>query len=84
MMICSVSDSFVALDLDKSSPVDCASAEAMVRGELEKQKKDQWKSMEIDCFAAGNSIFLLARPGEISRVYIAPYALPWLMDYFTE
>ena len=84
MKICTVSDSFVALILDGDIQIDSASAEAMVRHELERMHKLQWLSMQIDCFAAGDNVMLLARPGDISRVYIAPYALPWLKDYFTE
>lgn len=84
MKICAVSDSFVALAFNEGEAIDSTSAEAMVRCELERRHKGQWKSVEIDLFTAGDSVLLLARPGKLSRVYIAPYALPWLMDYFTE
>ena len=83
MEICTVSSRCVAIVLDGNMNFDHRSAERLVRRLLE-HRKLVWKAMYIDVFTYDDRTLLLARPEEITKVYIAPYALPWLADYFTE
>jgi len=84
MKICAVTGRCVALMLDKAAPIDSDSAQSLVRRVLEQRNMPVWNAMYIDVFTGNDRSMLLARPETISRVSIAPYALPWFMDYFTE
>lgn len=84
MDFCSANDSFVALILDESIHLDPQIAETLVRRELKNRKIKEWVNMYIDVFTAGGLCLLLARPNNITKISLAPYVIPWLMDYFTE
>jgi hypothetical protein len=57
-------------------------AEAMIRTALEKSGETPWRAMEIDLYPSGRGSLILARPSEWTRVYIADWALRFLMDKF--
>ena len=58
--------------------------ERLCRREMEKHKLKPWRSMHIDIFTSSDTALCLAYPKEYEEIHLAPYAIPFLREYFTE
>ena len=59
-------------------------ADKLLRYALRCGGKSPWVKTEIDTIAGKRETLLIARPLPLLSVRIAPYALPFLQEYFTE
>ena len=79
-----VSDCCVALILGREETLSAQTAKNIINELLKKNTGLVWDEMYIDIFSGKSGSLLLARPKVITKMSIAPYALPFLKDYFTE
>jgi len=54
-------------------------AEALIRAALAERGEAPWDAMEIDLYPGSGSSLILARPAAGTRVYIADWAMRFLM-----
>ena len=58
-------------------------AEETVKKLLKDSKIDNWPCINIDVFCSDEKMLYLAYPGDELKITIAPYALPFIAEYFT-
>lgn len=58
-------------------------AESLVKRMLA-EKHMQWCNIGLDMFCSGEDVLFIAYPVDGLKITIAPYALPFIAEYFTE
>lgn len=83
MKIYCVNSRCVAFSTAAGKCLSRADAEDMVKKLLSKNHMEPWSTIHIDMFSSGDAKLCLAYPGQAMKISIAPYALPFIADYFT-
>lgn len=79
-----INHSYVTLLIHNDENMTPAQAEQAVRHALAVCGYTPWESMSIDIFQGPEGSLLIACPKQEPEVHIAPYALPFFNEYFTE
>ncbi len=62
-------------------------AEDKIKDAVRKIQRDNslpiWKNIKIDAYSCGKEFLFFVYPDEIQKICLAPYALPYLNEYFT-
>ena len=84
MKIHAISNSCAAFSLPLNELVGEDDMEKLCRRIIENHKLKPWPGMNIDVFTNSDTALCLAYPAKCGKIHIAPYALPYLKEYFTE
>lgn len=84
MKIYSVSDKCAAFSTESGENAGIREAEKILRKLLDSKHLKQWKQIHFDVFAGNASTLFLAYPEPEIKITVAPYALPFIQEYFTE
>ncbi len=68
-------------------PYDEFMGEDKIKDAVRKIQSDNslpiWKNIKIDAYSYGKEFLYFVYPDEIQKICLAPYALPYLNEYFT-
>lgn len=78
-----VTDNYVAILVEGDDIIGRNRAAAIVNTALVSHGLMPWQDICIDLFTGKGCSLIVARPGNISDVSVADYALPFLQDYLT-
>ena len=84
MEIYCINERCAAFCIDSTERFSRKDAEELVKSLISTKKLESWETIHIDMFACGCRRLYLAYPDARLKISIAPYALPYISEYFTE
>lgn len=84
MKVYAVNRKCVAFSMSRNAVINKSEAEFLVKRMLKQHGLLAWKHIRIDMFAFNDIALYLAYPDNRIEISIADYALPYIIDYFTE
>lgn len=77
-------DSYAVFTLEENNFVEKKAAENLLRRAMCEKHLKQWENIHFEVFCGKHGTLYLAFPENGIKIHIAPYALPFLNEYFTE
>ena len=84
MEIYCINERCAAFSLASGEKFSREDAEKLVKSLISSKNIENWDTIHIDMFACGCRRLYIAYPDARLRISIAPYALPYISEYFTE
>lgn len=79
-----INESCAAFGAEEGACIGHREAEIYIRRIIRERKLKGWDNINIDMFCAGKRRLFIAWPGGRLEFRIAPYAIPFIAEYFTE
>ncbi len=84
MTVHSVCERYAAFSVSSSETFNVRDIGTTLRNILMMNNIKPWSQIHVDVFSGGDETMYLAYPENGLSISIAPYALPFIKEYFTE